>query len=149
MGEGVSLRASRPDDLVWITALERRADHVEIIGQWSDAEHLRAIERRDGREHWIVERDGRPAGYLIAYDCRAAGAGIYVKRVLVDAKARGTGTAALEAFLEGAFARAGVELVWLIVRNGNERARSVYERLGFVPTGTFDPQGERILRLVL
>ena len=24
-----------------------------------------------------------------------------------------------------------------------------YERLGFVPTGTFDPQGERILRLVL
>ena len=24
-----------------------------------------------------------------------------------------------------------------------------YERLGFVPTGTFDPQGERILRLAL
>ena len=114
-----------------MTALERRPDHLEAIGQWSDAEHLEAIGRRNGREHWIVERGGRPAGYLIAYDCRAQGAGVYVKRILVDAKGRGTGQAALAAFLRDAFARPGVDAVWLIVRNGNDRARAVYSKLGF------------------
>ena len=106
-------------------------DHVDAIGQWSDAEHLDAIERRNRREHWILERDGRPAGYLIAYDCRATGAGVYVKRILVDVKGRGTGRAGLAAYLDDAFARPGVDSVWLIVRNGNDRARAVYEALGF------------------
>src|SRR5688572_13286288 len=82
----VTLRASRAEDLAWVTALERRADHLDAIGQWSDAEHLEAIARGNGREHWVIERGGRPAGYLIAYDCRSRGAGLYVKRILVDAK---------------------------------------------------------------
>jgi ribosomal protein S18 acetylase RimI-like enzyme len=127
----VTLRPTREADLSWVTALERRADHVDIIGQWSDAEHLAAIRGIDEREHWIIERDGQPAGYLIAYDRRSAGAGIYVKRILVDEKERGTGKAALAAYLDDAFARSGVDAVWLIVRNGNDRARAVYESLGF------------------
>ena len=105
----VTLRPSASADLAWITALERRPDHRDAIGQWSDAEHLDAIHRRDGREHWIMEREARPAGYLIAYDCRAVGAGIYVKRILVDEKERGTGKAALALFLRDAFAPAEPE----------------------------------------
>ena len=128
---GVTLRPSTPADLGWVTALERRPDHREAIGQWSDAEHLDAIQRRNGREHWIIEREGHAAGYLIAYDCREAGAGIYVKRILIDRKERGTGRTALAAFLDDAFGREGVDVVWLIVRNGNDRARAVYESLGF------------------
>src|SRR5688500_20327459 len=93
----VTLRRSRPEDLAWVTALERRADHVDVIGQWSDAEHLEAIGGGRSREHWIVEREGRPAGYLIAYDCRGQGAGVYVKRILGEAKGLGTGQGALAA----------------------------------------------------
>ena len=81
------LRPSREADLEWITALERHPGNRELIGQWSDDEHADAIAGRQGREHWIIERDGARAGYLIAYDCRAAGAGIYVKRILVAEKA--------------------------------------------------------------
>lgn len=127
----MGLRRTRPGDLAFVTGLERHADNRELIGQWSDAEHANALAGRDGREHWIIERDGAAAGYLIAYDCRARGAGIYVKRVLVKDKEQGTGKAALAAFLENAFARPGVDGVWLIVRNGNDRARAVYEKLGF------------------
>ena len=139
----VALRPTREVDLAWVTALERRPDHVEAIGQWSDAQHLAAIRGEDRREHWIIEREAWPAGYLIAYDCRSAGAGIYVKRILVEAKDRGTGRAALAAFLELAFARAGVGSVWLIVRSDNARAQAVYRSLGFE---RFEPDGEEARR---
>jgi ribosomal protein S18 acetylase RimI-like enzyme len=139
----VALRPSTASDLGFITALERHPDNRDLIGQWSDAEHLDAIAGRDGREHWIIERDGRPAGYLIAYDCRAHAAGIYVKRILVADKERGTGRAALATFLDAAFARPGVDCAWLNVRAGNFRAQAVYRKLGFT---RFDPVGEEAAR---
>ena len=36
----IALRPARPEDLGFVTGLERRPDHVEAIGQWSDLEHL-------------------------------------------------------------------------------------------------------------
>jgi len=128
----VTLRPTRPHELAFVTALERRPDNVEMIGQWTDDEHLDAIARKNRREHWMIERGGEPEGFLIAYDCSPAGAGVYVKRVLVDRKEQGTGTAALARYLGMVFARPGVDRVWLIVRNHNARAQAVYEKLGFV-----------------
>ena len=137
-GAGVSspvpttrLRRTRAEDLAYVTSLERAPENREHIGQWSDAEHLEAIARKRGREHWIIEREGEPAGYLIAFDVRGRGAGIYVKRILVAEKERGTGAAALASFLDDALARTGVDFVWLLVRARNERAQAVYRKLGF------------------
>lgn len=127
----VALRRTRPADLAYVTALERRADNRELVGQWSDAEHLAAIAGEATREHWLVERGGRPAGYLIVFDGRKSDGGIYVKRILVDAKGTGTGGAALARFLEMAFARPGARFVWLNVRDRNVRAQALYRRLGF------------------
>lgn len=59
-------------------------------------------------EHWVIEHAGERAGYLIAYDTRGIDAGVYVKRILVGDKERGTGKAALAAFLDLACARPGV-----------------------------------------
>jgi len=135
----VRLRHSTPADLGFVTTLERHPDNRDWIGQWSDDEHLAAIASKDGREHWIIDTGGERAGYLIAYDCRGAGAGIYVKRILVKDKSRGIGRAALALFVEHAFARSGTGSVWLIVRDDNARAQAVYGALGFE---RFDPGGE-------
>ena len=135
----VRLRPSRSQDLAFVTALERHPDNRELIGQWSDIEHLAAMAGSQGREHWIVEREGTAAGYLIAYDCRAREAGFYVKRILVGDKERGTGSAALRAFIDRAFGLEGVACVWLIVRGRNARAQAVYRKLGFE---RFDPAPE-------
>ena len=132
----VTLRPSTRGDLDFITVLERRDDNREHIGQWSDWEHLGAIEGRDGRSHWVIERDGERAGYLIAYDCRAGDAGFYVKRILVDRKDGGIGTAALRGFIDRVFAQGDVACVWLMVREANARGRHIYEKLGF---RRFDP----------
>jgi ribosomal protein S18 acetylase RimI-like enzyme len=133
----VTLRPSTRADLDYVTTLERRPDNLDFIGQWSDWEHLGAIDGRNGRSHWVIERDGERAGYVIAYDCRARDAGFYVKRILVDRKDVGAGSAALRAFVEWAFANQRVSCVWLMVRETNSRARHVYEKLGFA---RFEPR---------
>ena len=138
----ITLRPSRPADLAFVTDLERRPDHLDAIGQWSDLEHL-ATMQSPKREHWIIENDGAPAGYLIAYDCRAQDAGLYVKRILVADKNRGTGTLALSKYLDRAFFEMRAKFVWLIVREENARAQAVYRRLGF---HRFDPAGEALKR---
>jgi len=91
----VSLRRTRPADLEFVTELERHPENQDYIGQWSDAQHREAIGATTSREHWIIERDGRKAGYLIAYDGRPRSRSIYVKRILVADKEQGTGKAAL------------------------------------------------------
>jgi RimJ/RimL family protein N-acetyltransferase len=135
----VRLRPSTRADLDYVTTLERRDDNLEHIGQWSDWEHLAAIEGRNGRSHWIIERDGERAGYLIAYDCRSQDCGFYVKRILVDRKDGGTGSAALRAFVDWAFSQKGVSCVWLMVREANARGRHIYGKLGLQ---RFDPPRE-------
>jgi RimJ/RimL family protein N-acetyltransferase len=137
------LRPSTHADLDYITALERRDDNREHIGQWSDWEHLSAIEGRNGRSHWTIERDGERAGYLIAYDCRSQDCGYYVKRILVERKDGGTGSGALRAFVDWAFAQSRVSCVWLMVREANARGRHIYEKLGFL---RFDPPAEEAKR---
>ena len=139
----VTLRPSTRADLEYITTLERRDDNREHIGQWSDWEHLSAIEGRNGRSHSIIERDGVRAGYLIAYDCRAGDAGFYVKRILVDRKDGGAGTEALRRFIDRAFSLEQVSCVWLMVREANARGRHVYEKLGF---RRFDPSADEARR---
>ena len=152
------LRPTRESDLAFVTTLERKPENQEMIGQWSDEEHLDAIARRNGREHWIIERGGRPAGYLIAFDGRDHGAGFYVKRILIADKERGTGTAALASFLDDACARPGVAFVWLMVRDHNLRAQAVYRKLGFARydpdlgeearwNAKVDPGGEGVFRM--
>ena len=131
----IALRRSRPEDLAFVTTLERRPDHLEAIGQWSDLEHL-ATMQSPRREHWVIEADGGSAGYLIAYDCRAQDAGMYVKRILVAQKDRGIGTLALAKYLDHAFGVLDAKFVWLIVFEANERGVCVYRRLGF---HRFDP----------
>lgn len=127
----VTLRRTRPADLPFVTGLERHADNRELIGQWSDEEHREAIGGTTAREHWIIERDAEPAGYLIAYDGRPRARSLYVKRILLAEKEHGTGSAALTRYLDEAFARDGIDFVWLLVRGRNARAQALYRRLGF------------------
>jgi len=97
----VRLRRTAEADLDFVLALEHHPDQLPFIGQWTRDEHRDAIARED-REHWIIERasDGMSLGYLISYDVRAAGYGIYIKRIALAEKSRGVGRAALRAFID-------------------------------------------------
>jgi len=141
---GVRLRPSTPADLAFITTLERDAENRTIIGQWTDEEHLAAMRGEAGRWHTIIERGGVPAGYMIAYDCRDAGGGVHLKRILVGDKERGTGKAAMRLFVEETFTRLAPDFIWLNVYDHNARAQAVYRALGFRDYHPDEPEASRL-----
>src|SRR5690242_8874809 len=114
----VTLATTTPTDLDFVLALEHHPDQKPFIGQWTREQHLDTMGRSD-REHWIIERadDGVPQGYLIAYDVRAAGYGMYIKRIATAEKSKGVGREALREFLAHAVRDRHAESVCLAVRH--------------------------------
>jgi len=124
------LRPTREADLPFVRELEQNPENTPFISQWTTAQHADAIRRSD-REHWIIESDNGPLGYVIAYDLKAQDSGVYVKRIVVSPKDAGLGRAALAEFLNHAYRDLGTDYVWLAVRPDNERAQRSYLALGF------------------
>jgi hypothetical protein len=131
-GWEVALRPTRPEELDFVMALERHPDNAPYVGQWTREQHMHAILAPD-REHWVVarRRDGAPVGFLIAFDLRAAGHGVHLKRIVVDRKGRGLGREALGQFAARTFGVLGASHLWLSVYRVNERAQRTYHALGF------------------
>jgi ribosomal protein S18 acetylase RimI-like enzyme len=125
----IGLRRTELRDLDFVLALERHPENSPFIGSWSKEEHQAAMGSSD-REHWLIEH-GHPAGYLISYDLRAMGFGVYAKRIVVASKSRGVGRVGLDRFLDHAFTDLAAPFVWLSVFADNARARRCYEALGF------------------
>jgi RimJ/RimL family protein N-acetyltransferase len=128
----IVLRPTERHDLDFVLALERHPENAPFVGQWSREEHTAAIDRPD-REHWIVEVAGAPdpVGFLIAYDLRATGFGVHVKRIVVTDKSRGVGRCALRRFIEHAVRDLAPACIWLTVFAENVRAQRCYAALGF------------------
>jgi diamine N-acetyltransferase len=129
----IRLRQTIPADLDFVLALEHHPDQKPFIGQWTREQHLETMARPD-REHWIIERaeNVAPQGYLIAYDVRDAGYGIYIKRIAIVEKSKGVGREALREFLAHAFRDQQAASVCLAVRHHNARAIRAYAAVGFV-----------------
>ena len=147
MTVSVQLRATVPADLDFILPLEHRPDNHAFIGRWTREEHLASMARADRQHRVIASATGAPLGYLIAYDVRADGFGIYVKRIAVDERSRGTGRAALAQFAEAARA-AGAPFVCLAVRPHNVRAQRCYRAVGYAEWALDDRQRDVFLSRV-
>lgn len=99
--------------------------------------------------------DGEPVGFvMLSWDVTPDPPDIigpwFLWKLLVDVRhqGRGIGRAVVARVVELIRAEGATELLTShVVADGGPDG--FYERLGFVPTGEFDPQGERILRLDL
>lgn len=144
----VWLRPTEAADLGFVLALERNPANAGFVGQWPVEEHAEAIARPD-REHWVVESLAHePCGFLIVYDLRAAGLGMFVKRMVVAEHGRGAGRAALTALSVRVFDRLDAECLWLVVHRDNRRAQRAYRAAGLREIDLDEPARRRRQRLV-
>ena len=102
---------------------------------WPRGRHLEAL-AEGGVKHLIAEdRGGRPLGYAILTGIGDPGHIVCLKRLMVSKKGMGHGRAVLRLVKERAFGELGAHRLWLDVKEGNARARSLYESEGFVAEG--------------
>jgi diamine N-acetyltransferase len=96
----------------------------------------------------VICRNGRAAGFAL-YGLDPESQRYYIVRLMVGApfQGKGIGRTAVQLIVREIQTRAGRCSVYLSVLPGNDRARRLYEGLGFVATGAVDGDGELEYRL--
>jgi len=130
--ESVRLRPTGAIDLQFVCSVEQAPENEGLIGQWTPEQHFEACQRLD-QEHLIIEQSSnkQPLGYLIVFDLRRYGLGVYLKRIAVATPSQGIGRRALRLLIAHAFNELRADFLWLDVHRGNERAQRAYQAVGF------------------
>jgi ribosomal protein S18 acetylase RimI-like enzyme len=101
-------------------------DYVEQVWGWDEDEQIAFFDDRFEPEKWqVIQADGEDVGVLIVEDDDGE---TYVAEIQVhpSRQGRGLGSSVLRSLMESG-------PVTLRVLHVNERARALYERLGFKP----------------
>lgn len=131
----VSLRQATADDIPFIMASERLPVVAPFVSHWDEARHRTGIEGRD-MAYLIGGRGGdEPEGFAMLGDLRERNGNVCLYRIVAVHPGSGFGAPFLAAVVDWAFRETTVHRLWLDVVTGNERARHVYEKAGFVFEG--------------
>ena len=131
-----------PGDIPDLLRIERLPGYDAFIGQWTPEEH--AAEMVSPAARYLGWReDGILTGFVIFQ--RFDQPVVRLRRIAVAKAGGGLGTTLLRAVVDWAFANSHAEAVDLHVRAGNDRARAVYAREGFTPSGAFEDDAEEMI----
>ena len=129
------LRKATAGDLPFLLDLEAENYHAGFVGCDDETEHLLRMLDPDS-VYWIVEQHGSPAGYVILEGLESCNRSVLIRRVAVTKPGSGLGRAVLREVMRIAFTELGTHRLWLDVYVDNDRARHVYQALGFTEEGT-------------
>jgi RimJ/RimL family protein N-acetyltransferase len=133
-GSDFLVRPAEPPDLHFVVAAERLPGYEHLVGRSTPAQHEAFLV--DGRHaYFIAEAAGAPVGFVIVRDWNAWDGVSLVKRVVVTEPGRGLGRAMLKAVVDRVFSQTNAHRLEIGLFPTNERARRVYEAVGFVPEG--------------
>ena len=138
----VSVRRAGPDDWATWRDLRLRSLAADPYAFGSTLEREQAYDEGFWRQrlaglHVIASVDGTPAALGAGFEARPGWMQVFA--MWSDPAYRGRGLARAVLALVVAEAEADGFRVMLEVARGNDRARAVYERFGFVATGESEP----------
>lgn len=106
-------------------------EYVERVWGWDEAEQTTLFENRFQPERWqIIQSSGQDIGVLVVED-QTEEIILASIEILPDWQGQGVGSSVIRSLM-GRAAASGKPLALRVLRV-NERARSLYERLGFRP----------------
>ncbi len=122
------IRPMKTEDLPAVSAIE----NASFSMPWSEEEIERSFRLANYR-FFVAEEDGEVVGYAGILRCLNE-ADLATVAVLERFRQRGIGAALMKAVLDYA-AEEDLECLFLEVRESNFPARSLYEKVGFLPVG--------------
>jgi ribosomal protein S18 acetylase RimI-like enzyme len=128
-----SLRAARPEDYDFLFALHKATmrEYVERVWGWDDEEQARILRTRLQPDGWhVIQSQNQDIGLLVV-DEEDGSIRLAEIELMPAWQGRGIGSSIVRWLMKEA-AAAGKPLT-LRVLHVNERARDLYERLGFRP----------------
>ncbi|MBF2716539.1 GNAT family N-acetyltransferase [Agrobacterium vitis] len=131
----VSLRAATEGDIGFMMSAERQPGYDLLVGRFSAAEHLANLNDPAKAYRIAVSPGGEPLGFVLFRDINDPQDNLYIKRVVVAAPEKGTGTAMMRLALDWAFTTTSAYRVWLTHIPNNRRAHALYTKLGFQQEG--------------
>jgi len=138
------IRYAREEDIFFIYALELDPANI-FVESWPEATHLANL--HDPSYHYLIAEniEGTSLGYAILHDDEPGR--VEWRRIIVARRGDGIGSAFMAAVLKHFFSEKNANNIWLDVYEQNDRARHVYEKLGFTETGEDLKKipGERLL----
>ena len=130
------LRPALPTDLSGIIGLERTAAARRFVGQWGEERHQATMFGEDARYLVSESSQGDLQAYVILRGFAEDSKAIEVKRIVVAAPGQGLGRRIMSEVIRIAFDEVGAHRLFLDVYEDNDRARHLYQSLGFVMEGT-------------
>jgi len=131
------LRPTRATDLAYVLQAEQDSENSGFIMPWPLAEHHQALHNLN-LAHLIIEKreSKQPMGFILLAGLEDANKSIEFRRIVITEKGAGFGKEALGLVKKLAFEQLKTHRLWLDVKDYNQRARHLYESVGFVVEGT-------------
>lgn len=130
----LKLRATEPADLDYVLAAEHAPEARSWVTPRSRETHLAALGDPDVR-HFVVERDGLRVGFVFLAGVADTNGSVELRRIVMTERGDGLGTRTMHMLVDLVFDELGAHRLWLDVVEENDRARRLYQRLGFVEEG--------------
>ncbi|MDF2959940.1 MAG: acetyltransferase [Paenibacillus sp.] len=132
----LDLRKTEIDDLAFVLETETDPDNTPFIGQWTFEQHLEALANQDIVHLTIENKQGDKVGYVILTGFLDLNNAVCIKRITNKIKGHGYGKEAMTLIINWFFENTNTHRIWLDVKDFNDRARHVYESVGFIFEGT-------------
>ena len=123
------------DDLDYVTSAEICPANSDFVGNWSINEHKQLMDSSDGLHLVVKDKTGENVGFVIIRGLENPNGSVELMRLVVTEKSKGYGPMILDQVKTLVFEKYAAHRLWLDVVEHNERARKIYERLGFVKEG--------------
>ena len=137
------LRPARIHDLPEILALESSPGASPFVGQWSEERHRATLASADAR-YFVADADSDGlAAYVILRGFAESSGSVELKRIVVGSPGQGMGRRLLNELVRIVFEEHHAHRFFLDVFEDNQRARHLYESVGFRCEGTMREAASR------